>query len=74
MNTMDEQAGESEALRVFEREVGTTGIKTRRSTAGNRSFLKFIVGREAPLYQHALRETQKNCRRTIRSAVHWVSQ
>ena len=59
MSTMDDDAGESEVLRLFEREVGTTGIKTRRSTAGNRSFLKFVVGREAPLYQHALRATQK---------------
>ena len=59
MSSMDDNAGKSEALRIFEREVGTTGIKTRRSTAGNRSFLKFVVGREAPLYQHALRETQK---------------
>lgn len=59
MSEMDDAAGESEALRIFEREVGTTGITTRRSTAGNRSFLKFVVGREAALYQHALRETQK---------------
>jgi Cdc6-like AAA superfamily ATPase len=56
---MDEESGESEARRIFEKEIGAPGVITKRSTAGNKSFLKFIVGREAPIYQHALRETQK---------------
>jgi hypothetical protein len=56
---MDESAGEIEALRIFETEIGATGVSVKKSHAGNRSFLKFIVGREAPIYQHALRETQK---------------
>jgi hypothetical protein len=59
MTAMDERTGEDEARRIFEREVGTTGIKTRISTVGNRSFLKFVVGREAPIFHHAIRETQK---------------
>lgn len=55
---MDDEAAVAEAVSIFEREVGTTGISTRRSIAGNKSFLKFVVGREAPIYQHALRATQ----------------
>jgi hypothetical protein len=50
---------EAEAQRLFEREIGITGIVTKRSSAGDSSFLKFVVGRQAPIYQHALRETQK---------------
>ncbi len=57
--TMSEALGESEALKIFEREIGTTGVSAKTTTAGNRSFLKFFVGRDAPLYQYALRETQK---------------
>lgn len=56
---MSEAAGESEALRIFEREVGTAGVSTRITIAGSRPFLKFLVGRDAPLYQYALRETQR---------------
>jgi hypothetical protein len=51
--------GEIEAKRFFEREIGVTGILTKQSSAGNSVFLKFVVGRQAPIYQHALRETQK---------------
>src|ERR1700738_4621952 len=57
---MDENSGEAEALRIFEKEIGATGVTTKKSLAGNRAFLKFIVGREAPIYEHALRETQKS--------------
>ena len=59
MVPMPESEGEAEALAFFEREVGTTGIEARRTIAGNKPFLKFVVGRDAPIYQHALRETQK---------------
>jgi hypothetical protein len=54
-----EDEGESEARRIFETQIGATGITTRRSRAGNRPLLKFVVGREAPIYQYALRETKK---------------
>lgn len=56
---MSEGQGEQEALAVFEREIGATGVGTRRTIAGNKPFLKFLVGRDAPIYQHALRETQR---------------
>ena len=57
--TESKEMGEAEARRLFEREIGVAGIGTKRSSAGNSPFLKFIVGRQAPIYQHALRETQK---------------
>src|SRR5580658_8218406 len=59
LSSMSEPQGEAEALTIFEREVGATGVVTKRTLAGNRPFLKFVVGRDAAIYQHALRETQK---------------
>jgi hypothetical protein len=59
-SAMDEDAGEAEALRIFEKEIGATGVRAKRSIAGNKQFLKFIVGREAPVYEHALRETKRS--------------
>jgi len=47
-----------EARRVFEREIGATGIRYDSEPVGNEFFLKFCVGRDAPLYRHALLETQ----------------
>ncbi len=47
-----------EARRVFEREIGATGIGYFCEPVGNEHFLKFCVGRDAPLYRHALLETQ----------------
>lgn len=58
--TMTEDDGEIEARRIFEQQVGAAGIRTRRSIAGNRPLLKFMVGREAPIYQYALRETKRS--------------
>lgn len=57
---MSEVQGLEEALKVFEMEVGTTGVLAKNTPAGNLSFLKFVVGRDAPIYQHALHETQKS--------------
>ena len=56
---MDEDTAAAEAIRVFEREIGATGVKTEITLAGNQPFLKFTVGREAPIYTRALRETQR---------------
>jgi hypothetical protein len=56
---MTEEEAAAEALRIFEREVGTTGVETQITVAGNQPFLKFSVGRDSPFYKHALRETQK---------------
>lgn len=56
---LDETAGALEARIIFEREIGAEGVLTQHSSVGNRSFLKFVVGTEAPFYLHAIRETQK---------------
>jgi energy-coupling factor transporter ATP-binding protein EcfA2 len=56
---INKDAAAAEAVTIFEREVGTTGVQTQITFAGNEPFLKFLVGRDAPLYKHALRETQK---------------
>lgn len=56
---MSEVDGKKEAAGVFEMEIGTAGVDVRVTSAGNQPFLKFTVGRDAPIYQHALRETQK---------------
>jgi hypothetical protein len=57
--TSAEDSAELQALTVFEREIGATGVQTQRTLVGNQYFLKFIVGRDAPFYMHALRETQR---------------
>jgi len=57
--TMDEDTACTEALTIFEREIGASGVTTRRMLVGNQPFLKFVVGRDAPIYTWALRETQK---------------
>jgi energy-coupling factor transporter ATP-binding protein EcfA2 len=56
---MNESQGEAEALVIFEREIGATGVSAKRTLAGNKPFLKFVIGRDAPIYQYALRETQR---------------
>ena len=48
----------AEVTEAFEREVGATGIRYAIELVGNESFLKFHVGRNAPLYDRALFETQ----------------
>ena len=54
----DDDKAMVEAREAFEREIGVTGIDVLKAQAGNRVFLKFVVGREAPLYLHALRTAQ----------------
>lgn len=49
----------SQAVEAFEREIGVTGVASRRVQVGNREFLKFLVGKDAPVYAHALLESQK---------------
>ncbi|MBU9266755.1 hypothetical protein [Burkholderia gladioli] len=51
-----------EVVDAFEREVGVSSVPHIRVPAGTREFLKFTVGREAPLYTYALLEAQKNLR------------
>jgi Cdc6-like AAA superfamily ATPase len=55
----DKITGTEEAQKLFEREVGTTGVKSQITMAGHQPFLKFSVGRDSPFYKHALRETQR---------------
>lgn len=62
---IDETDGDrdaAEAIQAFGREVGVAAIPSKRVQAGNREFLKFLVGREAPLYTYALHECQKSLR------------
>ena len=57
---IDMDSAAIEAIAAFEREVGVTGIPSKRIQVGNKEFLKLIVGREAPLYTSALYECQRN--------------
>jgi hypothetical protein len=54
----DTEVDAEEAKRIFEREIGATVSDTDLQQIGTEVFLKFRVGRDSPLYQHALRETQ----------------
>ncbi|MDO9013675.1 MAG: ATP-binding protein [Polynucleobacter sp.] len=57
---MDEDMAAIEAAKEFERQIGVTSINSVRVQVGNREFLKFLVGKDAPLYKYALLECQKN--------------
>jgi hypothetical protein len=50
----------TELVSAFEREIGVTGVKSSVVQVGTREFLKFTVGREAPLYSYALHEIQRS--------------
>ncbi len=43
----------------FAQALGLSTVQTSVELIGGRQFLKFRVGRNAPVYDHALRETQK---------------
>ncbi len=58
-NEMDEQDALEVARLAFERAIGASGVETQTSQVGNQTFLKFIVGRDAPLFTYALREAQR---------------
>jgi hypothetical protein len=58
-DTIDIDKAELDAKEIFQREIGATTVRTQRRQAGGQYFLKFIVGKDAPFYMHALRETQK---------------
>lgn len=49
-----------EAHTAFIREVGVAEIQATSVLVGNREFLKFAVGRDCPLYDHALFAIQQN--------------
>ena len=56
---MDEEQAAFEAISAFERQVGVTSVPVHRKQIGNRQFLKFRVGRHAPLYTYALHQAQQ---------------
>ncbi len=45
--------------RLFAKELGVATVESQLEPVGNREFLKFIVGRMAPIYDIALRNTNK---------------
>lgn len=49
----------AEVVGAFEREIGVTNVPVEVKQAGDRTFIKFTVGREAPLYTYALLRTQQ---------------
>jgi hypothetical protein len=62
MKTIDDNEfveAESEAVAAFERVTGVAAIRTKKAQVGNRTFLQFLVGKEAPVYTYALREIQR---------------
>lgn len=56
--THEESTAQREAIAAFEREVGVSDLESEVVLVGNRQFLKFTVGREAPLYTYALHASQ----------------
>ena len=55
---MNEIESRAQALEAFVNEIGVSEIATKIQTIGNREFLKFIVGRESPLFSYALYNAQ----------------
>jgi len=53
-----EQAAQDTAT-IFARAIGISEVEYRLEQVGTETFLKFVVGRALPLYDHALRVTQK---------------
>jgi energy-coupling factor transporter ATP-binding protein EcfA2 len=60
MMTEDERTASEEAASAFAREIGVTHVDTQVTEVGNKAFLKFIVGRPAPIYDHALLVAQRS--------------
>ena len=48
-----------DAVAVFARAIGIANVEYCLEQVGTETFLKFVVGRPLPLYDHALRVTQK---------------
>lgn len=60
MPSQENDEAVKEAIAAFEREVGVSGLNYECNLVGTRQFIKFVVGREAPLYTHALHATQQS--------------
>ena len=65
-----EQAAQ-DAVAVFARAIGICEVEYRLEQVGTETFLKFVVGRALPLYDHALRVTQKRSRQRVPFAGFW---
>jgi energy-coupling factor transporter ATP-binding protein EcfA2 len=55
----DLEEAAQDAADIFARAIGVSQVEYRLEQAGTETFLKFVVGRALPLYDHALRTTQK---------------
>lgn len=55
--TMDLEKAQAEASGLFAQSLGLPGVSAVIDLVGTEEFLKFRVGRRAPVYDHALRET-----------------
>jgi hypothetical protein len=56
---MDDEQAVKDAIGAFERQIGVTSVPVYHQQVGNRQFLKFRVGRQTPLYTHALHQAQQ---------------
>src|SRR5207248_10502858 len=54
---MDIEQARIAAAGLFAQSLGLPDVDTVVNLVGNQEFLKFKVGRRAPVYEHALRET-----------------
>jgi hypothetical protein len=57
--TTSEAEDEKEVVGLFERSVGVTNVSVERTQVGQKQFIKFKVGRDAPLYRNAIFRIQK---------------
>lgn len=55
----DDRLAAKKATELFEAEIGATGVNADIVQVGNEAFLKFTVGMDAPLYDYAIRATQR---------------
>ena len=55
----DIQQAAQDAAAIFARAIGISEVEYCLEQVGTETFLKFVVGRALPLYDHALRVTQK---------------
>lgn len=56
----DIEPAQLEAVKMFEDAVGVTGVPNRIELTGHQTFLKFVVGRHASVYDHAIRKAQQS--------------
>jgi energy-coupling factor transporter ATP-binding protein EcfA2 len=57
---VDVESAGDEAAALFAGALGVADVPRQFQDVGNRTFLKFVVGRQAPIYENALRHTLKH--------------